>query len=53
VEKKWEYNEIFHQVFIDLEHANDSVKWEVLYNILIESGMPMKLVRLFIAAKYR
>jgi hypothetical protein len=24
----------------------DSVRWEVLYNILIEFGLPMKLVRL-------
>jgi hypothetical protein len=27
--------------------AYDSVKGEVLYNILIEFGVPMKLVRLF------
>jgi hypothetical protein len=45
-EKKWEYNEAVHQVFIDLKKAYDSVRREVLYNIIIEFGIPMKLVRL-------
>jgi hypothetical protein len=31
---------------IDFEKAYDSVRREVLYNILIECGVPMKLVRL-------
>ena len=44
--KKWEYNEEVHQLFIDFKKAYDSVKREVLYNILIESSIPMKLVRL-------
>ena len=35
-----------HQLFIDFKKAYDSVGREVLYNILIESGIPMKLVRL-------
>jgi hypothetical protein len=35
-----------HQVFIDFKRAYDSVRMEVLYNILIEFGTPMKLVRL-------
>jgi hypothetical protein len=35
-----------HQLFIDLKKAYDSVRREVLYNILIEFGIPMKLVRL-------
>ena len=34
------------QLFIDLKKAYDSVRREVLYNILIEFGIPMKLVRL-------
>ena len=34
------------QIFIDLKKANDSVRREVLYNILIDFGIPMKLVRL-------
>ena len=46
LEKKWEYNETVHQLFIDFKKAYDSVRWEVLYNILIEFGIPMKLVRL-------
>jgi hypothetical protein len=35
-----------HQLFIDFKKAYDSVKREILYNILVESGMPKKLVRL-------
>jgi hypothetical protein len=46
LEKKWEYNETVHQLFIDFKKAYDSVRREVLYNILIEFGIPMKLVRL-------
>ena len=46
LEKKWEYNEIVHQLFIDFKKACDSVRREVLYNILIEFGVPQKLVRL-------
>jgi hypothetical protein len=44
--KKWEYNETVHQLFIDFKKAYESVRREVLYNILIEFGIPMKLVRL-------
>jgi len=36
LEKKWEYNEAVHQLFIDFKKAYDSVRREVLYNILIE-----------------
>jgi sorting nexin-29 len=46
LEKKWEYNEMVHQLFIDFKKAYDSVKREVLYNILLEFGTPKKLVRL-------
>ena len=35
-----------HQLFIDFKKAYDSVRREVLYNILIEFGIPKKLVRL-------
>jgi hypothetical protein len=35
-----------HQLFIDFKKAYDSVRREVLYNILIEFGIPRKLVRL-------
>jgi sorting nexin-29 len=46
LEKKWEYNGTVHQLFIDFKKAYDSVKREVLYNILLEFGIPKKLVRL-------
>jgi hypothetical protein len=46
LEEKWEYNETAHQLFIDLKKTYHSVRREVLYNILIEFGIPMKLVRL-------
>ncbi|KAJ4440533.1 hypothetical protein ANN_08674 [Periplaneta americana] len=46
MEKKWEYKGTVHQLFIDLKTAYDSVKREVLYDILIEFGIPKKLVRL-------
>jgi hypothetical protein len=35
-----------HQLFVDFKKAYDSVRWEVLYNILIEFEVPMKLVNL-------
>jgi hypothetical protein len=40
---KWEYSETVHQLFLDLKKAYDSVRREVLYNILTEFGVPMKL----------
>ena len=39
-------NEAPHQLFIDFKKTYDSVRWEVLCNILIEFGIPVKLVRL-------
>jgi hypothetical protein len=44
-EKKWEYNGTVHQLFIDFKKAYDSIKREVLYNILLEFGITKKLVR--------
>jgi hypothetical protein len=35
-----------HQLFIDFKKAYDSVKREVIYNILLDFGIPKKLVRL-------
>ena len=46
LEKKWEYNEEVHRLFIDFKEAYDSVRREDLYKILIEFGIPKKLVRL-------
>jgi hypothetical protein len=40
---KWECNGTVGQLFIDFKKAYDSVKREVLYNILLEFGIPKKL----------
>jgi hypothetical protein len=40
LEKKCEYNKTVHQLFIDFKKAYDSVRREVLYNIIIEFGLP-------------
>jgi hypothetical protein len=44
--EKREYNETVHQVFIDFIRAYELVERKVLYNILIEFGVPNKLVTL-------
>jgi hypothetical protein len=41
-----EYNETVHQLFVDFKKAHDSVRKEVLYNILIGFGVCMKIVKL-------
>jgi sorting nexin-29 len=46
LEKKWEYNGTVHHPVIDFKKACDSVRREVLYNILIEFGVSRKLVGL-------
>ena len=40
-----EYKGSVYQLFIDFKKAYDSVKREVLYNILTEFGIPKKLVK--------
>jgi hypothetical protein len=44
LEKKWECNGTLHQLFIDFKKACNSVRREVLYNVLIVFGIPRKLV---------
>jgi len=44
--KKWEYNEAVHQLVAYFKKAYDSVTRDILYDILIEFCIPMKLVRL-------
>jgi hypothetical protein len=46
LEKEWDYIEAVHHLFADFKKAYESLSREVLYNILIEVGIPMKLVRL-------
>ena len=45
LEKKWDYKEAVNQIFIDFKKAYNSVRREVFYNILVEFGIPKKLVR--------
>ena len=40
-----------HLLFVDFKNSCDSVRWEVLHNILIEFDIPVKLVRLVICMK--
>jgi hypothetical protein len=44
--KKWKYNGTVYQLFVDFKKASNSVRREVLYNILIQFGIPRKLVGL-------
>jgi hypothetical protein len=44
--EKWENSERVRHPFIDFKGAYDLVRREVLYNSLIEFGVPMKLVKL-------
>ena len=41
IEKKWEYSESVHQLFIDFRKAYDSVRREILCNTRNEFGFPM------------
>jgi hypothetical protein len=45
LKEKWEYNETVYKLFIEFKTAYDSVRREVLYNVLIEFGVSRKLVR--------
>jgi len=42
LEKKWEYNKAVRRLFIGFKKAYDSVRREVLYNILIEFCSPLE-----------
>jgi hypothetical protein len=46
MEKKGEYNGTVHQFLTDSKNDYDSDRTEVVYNILIDFGTPMELVRL-------
>jgi len=52
LEKKWEYINALHQHFIDFKKACDSVRREVLYNILVEFGIHMILIKIGLNEKY-
>jgi hypothetical protein len=40
---KWEYIDTVHQLFTGFKTAYDSVRRELLYNILLEFGVPIEL----------
>jgi hypothetical protein len=46
IREKLEYSGTVHELFIDFKKSYDSVKRVVLYNSLLEFGIPKKLVRL-------
>jgi hypothetical protein len=53
LEKKWNCNGAVHKLFIHFKKAYDSVRTEVLYNILIEYEMSRKLAVLIKMCPYR
>jgi hypothetical protein len=46
LEERCEYNETAHQLLKDFKKGYDSIRREVLDNILIDFGVPIKLMRL-------
>ena len=46
LQKCWEYNIDVYQIFVDFKQAYDSIDRSVLYNIMLNFGIPAKLVRL-------
>ena len=46
MEKYWEYNKDLYQLFIDFKQAYDSIHRPSVWSILLEFGIPMKLIRL-------
>jgi hypothetical protein len=46
LEERWEGSEAVHLLLIDVKNAYDSLRKEILYNILMEFGVPMELVGL-------
>jgi hypothetical protein len=44
--RKWEYSETIYHLFIGFKTTCDSARRKVLYSILIEFRIPMKLVRI-------
>lgn len=45
-EKKWEFDQPVHQLYIDFKKAYDLIKRERIFEILIRLGIPKKLVNL-------
>ena len=45
-QKKWECNEAVYELFIEFKEAWDSFRREILYYIVIQFGIPMRLMRL-------
>jgi len=51
LEKKWEFSEAVCQLFIDVKKVYDSVRREILYNILTEFDFLTKLIKLLMLVK--
>jgi sorting nexin-29 len=47
MDEKWEFSGTVYKLLIDFEKTCDCVRREVLYSIVIEFGIPMKLFRIF------
>jgi len=45
LKKKWEYSEAVHHLFRECKKAYYLFRREVMFNILVECGIPMKLVK--------
>ena len=46
LEKKWEFDQSVHQLYIDFKKVYDSIKRERMYEILTRWGIPKKLANL-------
>lgn len=46
VSKYWEFGKDLHLLFVDFEKAYDTVRRNYLWSVLIEFGIPQKLIRL-------
>lgn len=50
MQKKWEYAQSIHTLFVDFTKAYDSIDRQALYSILVNFNIPRKLVAMITAA---
>src|ERR1700755_2387713 len=46
MKKAWEYNISIQKLFVDFKQAYDSIRRNIIFNIMEEFGIPRKLIRL-------